>query len=380
MSVADGAPAATAAAPADAPAAVVLDSAGLAADAARREAWAGCIPAVFSLAADEVTTLKPPPSYHLNLPRQSFLPLVTGPVVEHFLPFAPPMAQPDSMWLQHGGEPLRWQVPIGVLYDLLVEADNASASCSALPWQLVVRFQGGLVGQTGSHGLLRSTADDAKALVRCALKESTYLRCGSARPVMDLSPADDARIFKALSAAAPVPPLPPPQPLPHRAPGAQSHSQQTAPSQTAASSQQAPSSQQALSSRQRSMCGSSPVRTPAPPSPYELFCQARAPLQRAVAEALCGSPERAVPIRAYVSPGEWRQLPVAPVLFSGAEATVGDAVGLLLPRAVGEGGRVLVQGVAVDLATPVPWLYDACAHPDGFLYLSCHLPPEPASE
>eukprot|EP00962_Isochrysis_galbana_P009319 scaffold2610_cov115-Isochrysis_galbana.AAC.5 len=364
MSDAEGTPAATQDAPADAPAAVTLDSARLAADAARREVWAGCIPAVFSLAADEVTTLKPPPSYHLNLPRQSFLPLVTGPVVEHFLPFAPPMAQADSMWLQHRGVPLRWQVPIGVLYDLLVEADGAGASCSALPWQLVVRFQGGPVGQSGSHGLLRSTDNDAKALVRCALKESTYLRCGSARPVMDLSPADDARIFQALSAAAPV--LPHSLPQQHRAPGAPSYSQQAAPS------------------RQRSIGVASvhtqPQGTPTPASPYELFHQARAPLQAAVGEALSGCPDRAVPIRAFVAQSEWRQLPVAPILPSGAVATVGDALGLLLPGTAEGGGWVLVQGVAVGLDTPVAWLYDACAHPDGFLYLSCHLPAEPTSE
>ena len=143
---------------------------------ARELAWAGCIPAVFSLAQDEVTTLEPPPCYHANLPRQSWLPLVTGEVVEHFLPFAPPMARASSMWMQCRGEPLRWQVPVGVLFDLLTSGDDQPGNGDMLPWQLTVRFQARPTDQ------LRGSVDDAKALVRSALKESAFLRCGSAQP------------------------------------------------------------------------------------------------------------------------------------------------------------------------------------------------------
>jgi len=364
----------------------VPDGAALAAEAARVAAWAGSIPAVFTLAADEVTTLQPPPSFHINLPRQSFLPLVTGPVVEHFLPFAPPMARASAMWLQHAGEPLRWQVPVGVLYDLLVGADDDAA----LPWRLVVRFQGGPVGQP--HGLLRSSVEQAKALVRCALKESSFLRCGSARPVMDLNPAEDARIFQALSAAALVPPI-----TVAAARGrARSSAGGWAPEQAGPPSPQqqpgddrlaggAPAKQPPPGNAQsspRRPSGGAPAKPPPPPTPYQTFSGAHAPLEAAVASVLCGKPERAVPLRVFVAQAEWRQLPVAPELpASGGFVSLGGALAIVLPELFGTAAdaeaqpAVLVQGVAVELSTPLPWLYRACAHPDGFLYVSCRQPP-----
>mmetsp|Transcript_23 Transcript_23/g.80 ORF Transcript_23/g.80 Transcript_23/m.80 type:complete len:349 (-) Transcript_23:35-1081(-) len=326
-----------------------LNVAEQAAEEARRESWASCIPTVFSLAPEEVTTLQPPPRYHMNLPRQSFLPLVTAPVVEHFLPFAPPTAHASSMWIQYDGEALRWQVPIGVLYDVLMEVNDDTAPTDSLPWQLVVRFQGGPVGQQQPYGLLRATVDDAKALVRCALKESTHLRCGTARPVMDLSPAEDSRIFQALSAPFP----------PHAFDGSRRKFQSAL-----AGSVTSPTAQ----SRQPSTSS----------SPYDLFSHTRATLEKAISDVLGGEPERAIPIRVFVTQREWRQLPVSPTLPSGDWTTLADALELLLPQAIGAArdgdALILVQGVVMALNMPLPWLYSACAHPDGFLYVSCHMP------
>jgi len=281
---------------------------------ARELAWAGCIPAVFSLAQDEVTTLEPPPCYHANLPRQSWLPLVTGEVVEHFLPFAPPMARASSMWMQCRGEPLRWQVPVGVLFDLLTSGDDQPGNGDMLPWQLTVRFQARPTDQ------LRGSVDDAKALVRSALKESAFLRCGSAQPVMDLSPLDDARIFEALCSASPIeagspapapssggspPPLPPPSCLPPASPvSSQAAAGQAASQQTPAGKQGQPSASDAPAS-----------------SPYEVYCQARTPLEASLLRSLGSRGERAVPTRAFVAQREWRQLPVAPLLPSGDPTT-----------------------------------------------------------
>ena len=58
------------------------------AEAARVEAWRGALPAVFTLAADEVTTLRPPRPFHLNLPRQTLLPFVCEAVRKHFVQIA----------------------------------------------------------------------------------------------------------------------------------------------------------------------------------------------------------------------------------------------------------------------------------------------------
>merc|ERR1740117_386431 len=101
---------------------------------AMRECWRGEVPTVFTLASDEVTTLQPPPPYHMCLPRQSLLPFVLEKVKTFFRPFGPPFSH--EMWLEFQASPLKWQIPVGVLFDILV-GDEAG---KCLPWQLTVRF------------------------------------------------------------------------------------------------------------------------------------------------------------------------------------------------------------------------------------------------
>ena len=134
------------------------------------------IPAVFTLATDEITTLQLPPPYHMCLPRQSLLPLVLSPVRDFFRAFAPPFC--DEMWLEYRAAPLRWQIPVGVLFDLLV----GEGAEEFLPWELTVRFQG-----FAATKLLRASVDAAETLLMNALKESCCLLCGSAQPAMALS-------------------------------------------------------------------------------------------------------------------------------------------------------------------------------------------------
>jgi hypothetical protein len=134
------------------------------------------VPVIFTLAADEVTTYEAPPPYHMCLPRQSLLPFVLEPVREFFKPFAPPFG--GEMWLEFQAVPLRWQMPTGVLFDLLVGDDAGDA----LPWALTVRFQG-----FPATKLLRASVEAAEAVLMNALKESCCLLCGSAQPAMTLS-------------------------------------------------------------------------------------------------------------------------------------------------------------------------------------------------
>ena len=99
--------------------------------------WEGGLPTVFTLAASSVTTLAPPRDYTMCLPRQSLLPFVFDDLRKHFEPFAPPMG--GELWFEYDGVPLRWQIPIGVLFDLLV--GEHAAVCDRLPWRITVHFQ-----------------------------------------------------------------------------------------------------------------------------------------------------------------------------------------------------------------------------------------------
>ena len=150
------------------------------------EVWRGEIPTVFHLAPEEVASLDSPIPFHMCLPRQSLLPFVTKPVRQHFLPFTPPLVGDSEMWFEHKDTPLHWQLPIGVLFDLVSGAEPAEFE---LPWRLTVHFHA-----FPSGTLLRSSPREAEQLLLNALKEACYLRCGSALPVMSLPPEAQAQL------------------------------------------------------------------------------------------------------------------------------------------------------------------------------------------
>lgn len=119
-----------------------------------REVWDGRVPACFTLASGEVETLTAPDSYYLMLPRQSYLPIVTDKVErfpkhwfhlphltsfqvkKHFSKFVKSDLQGNIMWFEFEGSPIRWHLPIGVIFDQakLMNPDLV------LPWTITAHF------------------------------------------------------------------------------------------------------------------------------------------------------------------------------------------------------------------------------------------------
>ncbi|EDV27458.1 Autophagy protein 5 [Trichoplax sp. H2] len=98
-----------------------------------REIWEGKLPIRFLLADDEVSALEQPESLYLLVPRMSYLPLVTDKVYKHFIR-AVNQDCIEEMWFEFEGQPLKWQYPIGALFDLYW-------GNNVLPWNLIVHFQ-----------------------------------------------------------------------------------------------------------------------------------------------------------------------------------------------------------------------------------------------
>jgi hypothetical protein len=122
----------------------------------RKEVFRGFIPVVVTLAKSEtpgfvlvyfhhffsltlqlliycvfITEKKSPLPYYCLLPRCSYLPLVIDDIKAHFQSTVP---STSDIWFEVNGEPLRWHLFIGILFDL-------HGNQFTLPWPIVVHFQ-----------------------------------------------------------------------------------------------------------------------------------------------------------------------------------------------------------------------------------------------
>lgn len=113
-----------------------------------RDLWTSQLPIKFELAREDVASLEQPQPVFLLVPRISYFPLCWDKVKTYFKQFISDDVKLEHMWLEFNGQTLRWNIPIGVLYDLFAAPDqnNDMQSSmimlnSALPWAIRVHFK-----------------------------------------------------------------------------------------------------------------------------------------------------------------------------------------------------------------------------------------------
>eukprot|EP01094_Clydonella_sp_ATCC50884_P007122 TRINITY_DN162_c1_g1_i1.p1 TRINITY_DN162_c1_g1~~TRINITY_DN162_c1_g1_i1.p1 ORF type:complete len:298 (-),score=109.47 TRINITY_DN162_c1_g1_i1:38-931(-) len=169
------------------------------------ELWKGELPIMLHMARDEVMTdaaCTPDPVF-VMAPRLSYLPLACAAAVEYFrAAFAPPHI--DGVWFECDGVPCKWQLPLGVLYDLMTVRRDARTKAGAqqasgedaspLPWRLTLHF----------------LAFPANLIMRCPdehtvkrhflnnLKEANYLKHGDNSRTNDLSLQEQDDMWEAI--------------------------------------------------------------------------------------------------------------------------------------------------------------------------------------
>jgi len=145
--------------------------------------WNGKIPLQLSLARPEALGQLPPPMFIL-IPRMSYLPVISSKIRSHFLSSV--AVHEDCIWFEEGesGLPLKWETPVGVLYDLL--------GGGVVPWQLTVHFQ-----NFPDNKLMRIKGP---AVVMqtffTTLKQAVFLLHNSAKPVLDLERSRQLQIWE----------------------------------------------------------------------------------------------------------------------------------------------------------------------------------------
>ncbi|KAG8458216.1 hypothetical protein KFE25_001508 [Diacronema lutheri] len=278
----------------------------------QRAVWEGRVPAVITLARDELTTLEQPRELYLMLPRQGYLPYAaTREVYDHFGAHAPPC--PGEVWFEASGVPLRWTVPIGVLFDLHAPT---SAAERLLPWRLVAHFSNFPAAAVLRGGGARDMTAVAAHYMN-ALKQSTYLRCGSTQPVMSLSTDAQRTLQRSIEAGRYA-------------------------DYVAVQAQLSPPQSMTNERRRKARVA------------VRIHRDAGAWLQPALSALHDDGHARSLAsVLSCALPGE----------FGGCEAEA---------EAEAATRTVLIHGVPAPLRAPIDWLCAACAHPDGFLHVVLH--------
>mmetsp|Transcript_12624 Transcript_12624/g.47185 ORF Transcript_12624/g.47185 Transcript_12624/m.47185 type:complete len:361 (+) Transcript_12624:377-1459(+) len=220
-------------------------------DPTRRELWRGCVPLEIHLARDEVASVVEPAPYFALVPRSAYLPTwceeqsddgkSTSPRA-HFagstadypeLDDDDGKTQPSKKnqpWFDHQGIPLRWQLPIGVLFDLV---GNNNKHNRGVPFKVTAHYRGPVPTEcsgepfhgndTASGGPETDTPADTPAgipstntstqfsdsgLFVCpdtktcrshffnSLKEACFIRTGSATRVMQMTNQAQGELWK----------------------------------------------------------------------------------------------------------------------------------------------------------------------------------------
>ncbi|XP_047079018.1 autophagy protein 5-like [Lolium rigidum] len=162
----------------------VGDAAAWSGEAARR-VWGGAIPLHVHLHDADVTALPPPPPFLTLGPRIGYLPLLVPIIKAHFSSTLPPGV--DTVWFEYKGLPLKWYIPIGVLFDLLCAEPER-------PWNLIVHFRG-----YPAEILSPCEGEDSvKWSYNNSLKEAAFIITGNSKNVMNMSQADQAAMWESV--------------------------------------------------------------------------------------------------------------------------------------------------------------------------------------
>src|SRR4051812_43062344 len=110
-------------------------------------------------------------------------------------------AMEDELWLEFDGIPLKWTIPIGVLFDLLSPSPLLDSPASAgpvpaltLPWRLTVHFQ-----SFPANKIQRcKTLFTVRQHFINTWKESSFLRFASNKVAAACSPTEHQRLWDSI--------------------------------------------------------------------------------------------------------------------------------------------------------------------------------------
>lgn len=149
----------------------------------RHKNFQGSLPIQITIDEADIYSSKDIPTYYVMQPRMSYLFLMTSQLAEFYSEYLELFnAKNDDFWYSFKGFPLRFDIPIGVLYDVLVENNKNSQGGTGegtknLPFKLTFHYTNFPTKEL-QKGM-------TKHIYPQALKESAMMRSGKASAVTD---------------------------------------------------------------------------------------------------------------------------------------------------------------------------------------------------
>lgn len=158
-----------------------------------KEVWNGRLPACIRLAPEDDDSVTPPDPYYIMLPRLSYLSIATDKVKKHFSKFVSTNKCDSEMWFDFEGAPLKWHLPIGVLYDQLERDCKLDTDPLGPPWALTAHF-----GNLPSEEILKcDTKESVESLFMSCIKEADQIK-HSGRIVSAMQKKDHNQLWQGL--------------------------------------------------------------------------------------------------------------------------------------------------------------------------------------
>lgn len=138
----------------------------------------------------------------LWIPRNSYFPLYYADIANFFNSVISADLTSSPIWLEHEEVPLKWNIPAGVLYDLLYYpvAENRSE------WGLSLRYDSPTLPYPATDiipfSMLEDSIDYSSMLSQVVvnqLKQSTFVMNGNAKAMMSLSEDNSRFLWKAIA-------------------------------------------------------------------------------------------------------------------------------------------------------------------------------------
>ncbi|KIW72079.1 hypothetical protein PV04_00300 [Phialophora macrospora] len=164
----------------------------------QRAVWKARLPLQIRLAASECRTFDGADPYLISLPRLSYLPLLLPRLHAFFsssLIADPESVSPYSGFFTYDDVPLKWHLPLGLLYDVYVastqDARQDHLTPAPLPFKLTVHFMPDTekpLPPEASPVVLHDSFINS-------VKEADFLRSGTAKPIMTLSAQESKALW-----------------------------------------------------------------------------------------------------------------------------------------------------------------------------------------